>query len=194
MTCKGKLKNISIDWKSRKAEATFVLDASAADIEKYSDKDLSVEFKKYSEKRSLDANAYYWVLVSKLAKTLEVSNNYIHNDMLRKYGQIELIDGKPMYLVLKATEEAETAVDEAETYHLKPTAQVKAGKDGELYRTYMMLKGSHEYDTQAMSRLIKGLANECTSLGIEVLTPEELARMMEAYDVKMAKHNAKESD
>ena len=56
-----------------------------------------------------------------------------------------------------------------------------------MYRTYMMLKGSSEYDTKEMSHLIDGLVSECKEMGIETLPPEELERMMAAYGKKIEK-------
>lgn len=148
---------------------------------------LEVEIRKQRKKRSLDANAYYWKLASEAAEALHVSKPYIHNYLLRKYGQIEIIDGQGVYMVLPDTESAQKAIDEAQSYHLKPTSQVKEGKGGVMYRTYMMLKGSSEYDTKEMSRLIDGLVSECKEMGIETMPPEELERMMAAYEKKIKK-------
>ena len=142
---------------------------------------LDVEIKKHRKKRSLDANSYYWVCLTKLAESLNVSKPYMHNYLLRRYGQIEMIGGQAVYIVIPDTEEAQKEVDEAELYHLKPTSQVKEGKGGAMYRTYMMLKGSSAYDTKEMSLLINGLVDECKVAGIETLSPKELERMMSAY-------------
>lgn len=138
---------------------------------------LSVKIAKYREKRSLDANAYYWQLLSKVAEAMDVSKPFAHNYFLRRYGQIEVFDGQAVYVVIPDTEEAEKKIFEEETYHLKPTSQVKVGKDGRLYRTYMMLRGSSSYDTKEMSKLIDGLVSEAKENGIETLPPEELERM-----------------
>lgn len=140
---------------------------------------VSIKVSKYSEKRSLDANAYYWQLLTKLAGVLKISNNYCHNVMLRRYGVLEEMDGRPVFMVVPDTEEAEKKADESETFHIKPTTDVRVGKDGKMYRTYMLLKGSHEYSTSEMSRLISGLVDECRQCGIETMTPAELARLME---------------
>lgn len=178
----GMLTGLSLNWKSRLPEITLEVDANAADLERLKGKKLTVELKEYRKKRSLDANSYYWVLVTKVADAIGQSMSWVHNDMLRKYGQIETIEGQAIYLVIPETEAAEKAAYEAETYHIKPTSQVKTGKDGKLYRTYMMLKGSHDYDTKEMSALINGLISEAKELGIETLTPAELERMMQAYE------------
>lgn len=140
---------------------------------------VAIKVSKYREKRSLDANAYYWQLLTKLAGVHKISNPYCHNVMLRRYGVLEEIDGKPVYLVIPDTDEAEKKADESETYHLKPTSNVREGKDGKMYRAYMLLKGSHQYDTAEFSRLISGLVDECRQCGIETMTPAELARLME---------------
>lgn len=140
---------------------------------------VSLKVSKYSEGRSLNANAYYWQLLTKLAGALKISNNYCHNVMLRRYGVLEEIDGMPMYCVIPDTDEAEKKADESETFHIKPTSNVREGNDGKMYRTYMMLRGSHEYTTAEFSRLVSGLVDECKQCGIETMTSEELAALLE---------------
>lgn len=141
------------------------------------DKKLRIKVVQFREKRSLNANSYYWQLLSQLADKLRVSKPFLHNQMLRRYGQIQLLDGKPMYLSIKDTEAVRKAIDEAEDYHLKPTAEVRAGKDGDNWRTYLMLKGSHELDTREMAILIDGIVDEAKEQGIQTLTPNELERL-----------------
>lgn len=187
MICTGFLKGLSLDWNTKRPEITLQLEARAEDIEALKDMPLSVEIKKRRKKRSLDANAYYWLLVGKLAGRIGQSNAWVHNDMLRKYGKIESIDGQIVYLVIPDTEAAYKTAYEAQLYHIKPTSQVKEGTDGVMYRTYLLLKGSSQYDTKEMSRLIEGIVSECRDLGIETLTPDEIERMMVAYGKK---HNA----
>ena len=138
--------------------------------------------KKHREKRSLDANSYYWVCLTRLAEALNMSKPYLHNRLLRRYGQLEVIDEKAVYIVIPDTDEAQKKVDEEQLYHLKPTSQVKEGRGGIMYRTYMMLKGSSTYNTKEMSVLIDGLVSECKECGIETLPPEELERMMKEYE------------
>ena len=133
----------------------------------------TVEIKEYRQKRSLSANAFYWSTLSELAKVLNTSVPELHNLMLRRYGQLERYGDQLVYVVLPDTDEASKKADCAETYHIKPTSQVKEGKDGNLYRTYMLLRGSSTYDTAEMSRLIDGLLSECKEVGMQVLTERE---------------------
>lgn len=181
----GKLISVAKDWITGQFQLTFSMNeqSKAEYIDSIKDLDkLSIKATKYREKRSLDANAYYWQLLSKVAEKLPSSKPSAHNLMLRKYGQIFIIDSKAVYLVLPDTEEAERTAEEAETYHIKPTSQVKEGKDGKMYRTYIMLRGSSDYDTKEMSMLIEGLVSDAKDLGIETMTGEEIERMMEQYE------------
>lgn len=136
-------------------------------------KTYTVEIKEYRKKRSLNQNDMYWSVLTSFAEALNISNARAHNLLLRRYGQLERYEDKPVYVVLPDTEEAEKRADEAESYHLKPTSQVKEGKDGQMYRTYMLLRGSSTYDTKEMTRLLDGLLDECKEMGIAILTERE---------------------
>ena len=102
--------------------------------------------------------------------------------MLRRYGQPEIIDGRMVYAVLPDSDGGTRIADEAETYHIKPTSEVKIGTGGTRFRTYIMLRGSSTYNTEEMSKLIDGLVSECKEQGIETIPQEELERMMQAYE------------
>jgi hypothetical protein len=139
---------------------------------------INIKLSEHKEGRSLNANAYYWVLIDKLSKALRISRNYCHNVMLRRYGTLALMDETPIYALIPDTDEAQKKADESETFHVKPTSNVRTGTDGKMYRTYMVLKGSHEYDTAEMAALISGLRDECTQVGIQVETPDEIANLL----------------
>ena len=190
MECRGKLHGISKDWVSGEWLITFSsADNLASSVDEINGRDLTITAKQFRMKRSLDANAYYWQLLTKLADKLCISKPHMHNILLRRYGQPEIIDGKRIYLVLPDSDKGCRKAEEAETYHIRPTAQVKTGGDGLMYRTYIMLRGSSTYDTREMSVLIEGLVSECKDQGIETLPPEELQRMMQVYDQNWRKHH-----
>ncbi|MCC8039185.1 MAG: hypothetical protein LIP02_13785 [Bacteroidales bacterium] len=180
---KGELKNLSLDYETKKPEITLTVDGNIEQLEKLKGQTLAVELKRYRRRRSLEANAYSWVLTQKIAEALGQSTAWVHNDMLRKYGQIELIDGKAVYIVLLDSETVESQINESEDYHLRPTSQVQPGKDG-MYRTWMMIRGSHTYDTLEMSMFINGIIHEAKDLGIETESPQAIVEMMERYGKK----------
>lgn len=128
--------------------------------------------KKWRKKRSLDANAYAWVLMSKIADAQEfpTTKEEIYEKMLKDYGVLEEADGVPITVTVKA------CVDMSRiTGHWMPI------RSNGTFNAYAMIKGSSEYDTKEMSHFIDGIVAEAKELGIETLPPDELESMMKAW-------------
>ena len=142
-------------------------------MDELSDTDVEITIRKRRKKRSLDSNALYWSTVTELAKALGVSNAYVHNDMIRRYGQPELYGDKVAYIMLPDTDETEEKAMEAETYHIKPTSRTRDGTDGVTYRAYMLMRGSSTYNTAEFNRLVDGLMESCKEAGVRILTRRE---------------------
>ena len=120
-------------------------------------------------KRSLDANAYFWVLVGKIADKLRASKDEIYFEMLKKYGQ-------------SITVTVRAGVDLSRAgfkYYELFKDGISAGKPFVAYRVFI---GSSQYDTREMSVLIDGVVQEAKELGIETLTPLELAEILGRYE------------
>lgn len=129
------------------------------------DTDLSIEMKKPSKKRSLDSNAYMWVLLDKIAAVLNTDKESVYLDMLEKYGVFTPVVVRP------------AAVErlKSEWRTVKEIGPVEIG--GEVGIQLLCFYGSHGYDQREMNRLISGVVNECHDLDIETLTDEELDAM-----------------
>ena len=151
------------------------LEVNSADLyDSLKDEVLDVEIKKHREKRSLNANAYFHVLCGKIAEVQKLSHTMVHNQMIADYGQMDE-DIKNIIM------DAEIPWEKVQTIHLRPTTATRMMDNGKLYRVYIVMRGSHTYDTKEMSRLIDGTVQEAKQLGIETLTPAELERMMRAW-------------
>lgn len=135
--------------------------------------DIDLEVKRYREKRSLNANAYFHVLVDKIAKVTKLSAVEVKNMMLERYGTVDVDIGKVLLRAdipyLKLTE-----------LHLRATSEYEMHGET-ILRAYIAVKGSHQYDSKEMSDLIDGTVEEAKSLGIETATPEELERMKSTW-------------
>lgn len=135
------------------------------------------DVKKHTEKRSLTANAYYWAIIGKMADAMKMPKPEVHNRMLRAYGQAQGIDGRLVTVAIPDTEKAEAQALRAETYHIAPTSQVRMGTKNQMFRTYLMLKGSSELTTAEFSVLLDGTLQEARDLGIETMTPAQLEEL-----------------
>jgi len=123
------------------------------------------EIKEYKRKRSLDANAYYWVLVNKIAEALRQTKEFVHLAMLKQYG-ITISTMIPI-------EKEEEFKQMAKYYELESTIE----NNGKLFKHYKMYLPSSQMNTKQMSVLIDGVVSECHEMGIETMTPDELAEI-----------------
>ncbi len=134
------------------------------------DREQLFEIKKHRVKRSLDANAYFWLLCQKLADAFHTDKESIYLEMLSRYGVFTHIIVKPE--VVEKTKEV--------WRYVKELGEVKVnGKTGVQLQCYF---GSSTYNTKEMSTLIDGIVNECKDAGIETLPQEELDSMLQEWD------------
>lgn len=177
MTFTGKFMWAGTDFRTGKRSVTFTINESLTELDEIKDEELlSITAEPFRKKRSLSANAYFFVLVSKIADTLRASKTEIHNRLIREYGQYEYLDGVIPTLAVddRFAEEMMNRSD----IHLKPE-----GRIGDRVRMAVM-RGSHTYDTREMSILIDGAISEAKELGIETLPPAELERMLKEWQRK----------
>ena len=167
MDCTGKLHSVNRDWKSGKIIISFELNEEPAEAINTigSCEKLSITAKKYRQRRSLDANAYMWVLVQKIADTLHRDKWEIYLEMLGRYGVFTHIIVKP-HMVEKVKQEWRAVKELGEV--------CVNGTTGIQLQCYF---GSSTYDSKEMSVLIDGVVSEARELGIETLPPDELERM-----------------
>lgn len=142
-------------------------------------KQYDIEIKQHRERRSLDANAYLWVLLDKLADALTVSND-------RPVTKEELY--REMIKSIPGTSEVICVQDKALPKLIKGWKRNGLGWSAETFDSKIegctnvtLYFGSSIYDTKQMSRLIDLVISECKLQGIETMTPEQLARL-EGYE------------
>lgn len=128
-------------------------------------KELSVEVKVHRHKRSLNANAYFWLLLSEMAAILHTTKDELYLVMLERYGVYTHLIVKPN-VVERVKEEWRTVRELGEV--------VVNGAKGVQLQCYF---GSSTYDTKEMSVLIDGVVQEAKELGINTMAPDELARI-----------------
>lgn len=136
--------------------------------------------------RSLDSNAYFHVLVQKLAQIQSppISLAKCKNMMIASYGQPEYINDEQVIFKSNLPVENMQEIEYLHTSCIKITEE--KGQNVYFYRVY---RGSHTYNTAEMAKLIDGVVQECQAVGIETATPQELAKMEQLWGVKFEKHN-----
>lgn len=163
----GKIQSLALDFNTGKPLLTLLIneksDAGACFDKLHGVEKIAVKIDKYREKRSLNANAYAWKLISEIADGLRSSKDEIYLKMLKRYGQSEVISVLahiPLAGFVKYYEEmGETTLN---------------GKD---FKHYKVFKGSSEFDTREMSIFIDGIVSEAQGLGLQTKTPAQIAEM-----------------
>ena len=172
MKVSGKIVGASIDFKTGKP--TLTLEVNERNdfemlVDEMRDKDkLSIEVKPYREKRSLNANAYAWTLIGKIADAVRAGKDEIYLKLLKRYGQSEIVSVR-----------SHIPVENYFKYFEAAGESKLNGKDFTHYRVY---KGSSEFDTREMSIFIDGVVSEAKDLGIQTETPNQIAEMKARWE------------
>lgn len=163
----GKIQGLAQDFGTRCVTLTLsVNEVAAAKMlfdELHETEKLSIKIDKYREKRSLNANNYAWKLLTEIGNVLRSSKDEVYLEMLKRYGQSEIISVLahiPIGEYVKYCEEAGEST-----------------LNGKLFKHYKVYKGSSEFDTREMSIFLDGVVSEAQELGIDTMTPDEVAKL-----------------
>lgn len=144
--------------------------------------DTNWDIREWKPERTRSQNSYFHVLVGKIAKALKVSNTAVKNKLIADYGYYDADIG---HVIVK------DSLDylEFEQLHLKPSTRTQEMANGELYRVFYVMRGTHTYNTAEMTRILDATIEEAKQLGIETLPPEELQRMKEMSEKREKAQN-----
>ena len=141
-------------------------------VDKHKDGYVDLTVDKWSDKRSIQANAYFHVLVNAIAKATKSSMDDVKKQLVLNYGTpARGSDGK--YAAVKVPKN--TDLDQFYKYYRH------IGTDENGLDMYILFKRTSDLNKDEMGRLITGTQDEAKALNIETLTPDELARMMNRY-------------
>ena len=169
---------------NRKQRVTVELDRDFRDdFDRLNGQELDVTIKKHRERRSLDANAYFHVLVNKIAAETHESDDAVKRRLVVTYGAVDSdLDGTKIGFKLPA------AVDVDRIYPYTRCFDTRE-EHGKLFKCYLVYKHTRDLDTKEMSRLIDGTVSEARELGIETDTPAQLARLKEEWSNAKQDHH-----
>lgn len=173
MEFSGRLVSVNRDWESGKFNLTFEANEDVSgqidgikDFEK-----LAITAGKFRNKRSLDANAYAWVLLQKIAEATNSDKWEIYLQCLQRYSR------SFTHVIVK-----EAAVDRMKQLYRTCVDLGKVTVNGQTGQQLQVYYGSSTFNSKEMSVFIDGIVSECKELGIETLPPDEMARIKELWD------------
>lgn len=123
--------------------------------------------------RSLDANAYYWVLIDKLSEKLKILKEELYRGYIKNIGGNNTVVCVPDKAVDDLTKGWQHNGLDWQTDTLP--SKIEGCTNVILYY------GSSTYDTEQMSRLIDMVIQDCGAVDISTMTPRELAMLKQGW-------------
>ena len=125
----------------------------------------------HREKRSLDANAYFHLLIDKMSKVLKCGTTELKIKMNLEYGTpAKMSNGQIWAIKAPKNEDITKFYDYAKRYG-------ETTENGVVLDKYMLYKETHTLNSKEMAYLIERVIAEAKDLGIETKTPKEIAEM-----------------
>lgn len=182
----GKLKDLIIDKNGNRYITVVVRDNFEVEFDTLKDCDVDIAIKKHSAHRSLDANAYCWLLCGRIAEKMSddgviYTKADIYKQAIKEVGVYKDFEFDP--------DDAKTLRSAWEMLGTGwITEQVDYSQNGEkvVVRCYY---GSSRYNAKQMSRLIDNLIQDCDALGIEHRTPEEIENLKSLWATAPTERN-----
>lgn len=140
--------------------------------DKFKGEFVDIQVEKWSDKRSLQANAYFHVLCNKIAASTKSSMDDVKKMLVQQYGTLARgSDGKLAGAILPPN----TNVDDFYPYYKWYETDERG------FNKYLFFKQTHTLTKDEMNRLIQGTVDEAKALKIETLTPQEISQMMNRW-------------
>lgn len=135
---------------------------------------LKISLGKWRETRSLNANAYAWVLMDKIANKLKTTKEEIYREIVSRVGVFEVLPIKKVAL---------------ESFYRRWQAKglgwvcenLGDCKNLKGYETIVAYYGTSTYNTEEMSRFINEIIEEAKKLGIDTITPNEQNKLISLW-------------
>jgi hypothetical protein len=137
-------------------------------------KHLQAEIKQYRKRRSLDANAYCWVLCQRIAEVINSTKENVYREFIKGVGQFEIVPLK--------NEAVEKWIQNWQSHGIGWVSEAMGESKIPGYTNVISYYGSSVYDTKEMSVLLDEVVNQCHELGIETMSPQELESLKQAWN------------
>lgn len=181
----GKLSGFTLNRDGTQNITVTVNADFATEYDELKDKEVNVEIKKYSKRRSLDANAYCWVLIDKIAEKTGEKKTDVYRQAIKEIGGVSTI------IVVK--DEAADSLCSGWAAHGTGwmTEKTKNRKFPNCTNVTLWY-GSSVYDSKQMAALIDSLIQEAEAQGISTITEKEKEQLLGKWTVKQEKKAANE--
>ena len=182
MKTTGQITSVSVNFKNSKGKITLDIDTKNVETLnllndlKQKEKKLDIEIKQHREKRSLNANAYFWKLLNEICEYQDVDpiEDYKRRVEELGYFNISTVPEEDFHLWKEAWESRGIAwkIEKLDTEIIN---------DEEIC-TVVLYKGSSTFNTKQMTKLIDDLVQDCKTVGIETKPQAEIDSLLKEWE------------
>lgn len=174
----GRLSNIAVSYATGRPLLTVEVEGSVQSLfqifeELKAAEKLTFKVGKFRQKRSLDANAYCFVLIGRIAEKTNVPKDEVYRKAVKEIGG--------NYDVVCVRDKAVDALCQS-------WSRMGLGWQTDTFPSkiegctnVVLYYGSSTYDTAQMSRLINIIVQDCMELGIETKPQEEIESLLSSW-------------
>lgn len=175
----GKLAGLTLNRDGTQNITVTVNADFSNEYDELKDKDINVEIKKYSKKRSLDASSYCWVLIDKIAEKTGIKKSEVYRNAIRDIGGVSTV-------ICVKDEAVDTLCNGWSTHGMGWQFEtVKSKLPG--CTNVTLYYGSSVYTTKQMATLIDSLIQDAEAIGISTITEKEKEKLLGNWTVKQEK-------
>ena len=174
----GRLKDLTLNRDGTQNITITVQADFRESFDELADKDITVEIKRYSRKRSRTANDFCWALCTDIGNALTppIPKEEVYRKAIKDVGEYEPLPIK----------------DEAVETFRKRWSEKGVGWFAEIvddskipgYKLVFAYYGSSTYDTSSMSRLIDYLVQDAKNMELKIPTSKEQEEMLNAWSLR----------
>ena len=181
-TIKGAVNSITADM-SDNLLITFIVskehrESAYAIMQSYSGQSLRLDIAIDKPIRSLNANAYFHVLVTKIAEKMKLGDMEVKHNLVIEYGTVmKDEDGQVVGIKLPSSVKVENVYKYAKWFDRRE-------ENGKYFDCYIIYKQTHTLDSGEMARLVDGVVKEAEELGIETLDQIKLKALTDKWEAR----------
>lgn len=176
MVFKGSIKDFVKTFKNELI-ISFIIKSNEIDEDKLNElangkNGVKIEITQWRERRSLNANAYAWVLIDKIAEKIKTTKIDVYRKIIKDVGVYQILPIKDVAV--------ESFIKRWQSNGLGWICENLGACKNQTLKGYVNIVayyGTSTYDTKEMARFIDEVVEQAKELGIQTETPEMIENL-----------------
>lgn len=182
----GRLSGFTMNRDGSQNITVTVTSDFSKEYDELKDHEINVDIKKFSKRRSLDANAYAWMIIDKIAEKTKIKKSEVYRNAIREIGGVSTI--------ICVKDVAADSLCNNWSSHGTGWMTEKSKSKIPGCTNVTLWYGSSVYDSRQMSALIDSLVQDAEALGIPTITEKEKEILLGRWTIKSEKKKEEKND